>query len=224
MKEAELVIIRQGALAFCPPPESGCSDSLTFYIVLPVMVMLRMTLCDVRQEGKEGCFPISFIGSIVWIGIFSYYTVWFATTIGDVFGIPPAVMGLTFLAAGTSIPDLLTSVIVARAGEGDMAVSSSIGSNIFDILVGLPVPWLLFCAIKGENVLVGADSLFLSIMILFGMLFCVISIVACSGWRMTRPLGFSMFVLYALFVFQDLGRTYGYIAEPAWAHPAWIGA
>lgn len=46
-------------------------------------------------------------------------------------------MGLTILAAGTSIPDLITSVIVARKGLGDMAVSSSVGSNIFDITVGL---------------------------------------------------------------------------------------
>jgi Ca2+/Na+ antiporter len=46
------------------------------------------------------------------------------------------VMGLTFLAAGTSIPDLMTSVIVARKGFGDMAVSSSVGSNIFDVCVG----------------------------------------------------------------------------------------
>lgn len=61
-------------------------------------------------------------------------------------------MGLTILAAGTSIPDLITrfitfifllsesfiffSVIVARKGLGDMAVSSSIGSNLFDICVG----------------------------------------------------------------------------------------
>ena len=53
-------------------------------------------------------------------------------------------MGLTVLAAGTSVPDLLSSVIVARRGNGDMAISSSIGSNIFDILVGLPLPWFLY--------------------------------------------------------------------------------
>ena len=45
-------------------------------------------------------------------------------------------MGLTFIAAGTSMPDLITSVVVARQGLGDMAVSSSIGSNIFDVTVG----------------------------------------------------------------------------------------
>jgi Ca2+/Na+ antiporter len=46
------------------------------------------------------------------------------------------IMGLTLLAAGTSIPDLITSVIVARKGFGDMAVSSSVGSNIFDVCMG----------------------------------------------------------------------------------------
>ena len=53
------------------------------------------------------------------------------------------IMGLTFLAAGTSIPDLITSVIVARKGFGDMAVSSSVGSNIFDVTVGY-----VFCKIR----------------------------------------------------------------------------
>ena len=49
-------------------------------------------------------------------------------------------MGLTFLAAGTSVPDLITSVLVAQQGKGDMAVSSSVGSNIFDVTVG----WVIF--------------------------------------------------------------------------------
>ena len=79
---------------------------------------------------------VTFIGSILWIAVFSYLMVWWATVTGDTVGIPPEVMGLTFLAAGTSIPDLITSVIVARKGFGDMAVSSSVGSNIFDVTVG----------------------------------------------------------------------------------------
>ena len=69
--------------------------------------------------------------------------VW-AETIGNTVGVPIGLMGMTVLAAGTSVPDLLSSVIVARMGEGDMAVSSSIGSNIFDITVGLPIPWVIF--------------------------------------------------------------------------------
>jgi Ca2+/Na+ antiporter len=59
-------------------------------------------------------------------------------------GMPDEVMGYTFLAAGTSVPDLMSSVIVAKQGLGDMAVSSSIGSNIFDITFGLPLPWFFW--------------------------------------------------------------------------------
>lgn len=62
--------------------------------------------------------------------------VWWATLVGETFYVGSEIMGLTFLAAGTSIPDLITSVLVARKGFGDMAVSSSIGSNIFDVTVG----------------------------------------------------------------------------------------
>lgn len=67
----------------------------------------------------------------------------------ETIGITEEIMGLTILAAGTSIPDLITSVIVARKGLGDMAVSSSVGSNIFDITVGYGVvqkALLRFCA------------------------------------------------------------------------------
>merc|ERR1712194_44098 len=93
----------------------------------------------------------AFLMAIVWIGLYSYFMVEWTTIIGNTFGIPDVVMGLTFLAAGTSVPDLLSSVIVARRGEGDMAVSSSLGSNIFDILVGLPFPWLLYTLISADE-------------------------------------------------------------------------
>merc|ERR1719238_957294 len=46
-------------------------------------------------------------------------------------------------AGGTSIPDALSSMYMAKEGRGDMAISSSIGSNVFDILVGLPVPTII---------------------------------------------------------------------------------
>ena len=127
--------------------------------------------------------------------------VWWATVLGDLVGISQAVMGLTFLAAGTSVPDLLSSVAVARMGYGDMAVSSSIGSNIFDILVGLPLPWLCMCIVQGaagkvpKAQLSQESSLAFSIVVLVVMLFAVITTIACSKFRMTKSLGFTMFGL-----------------------------
>merc|ERR1711936_1265834 len=118
---------------------------------------------------------IAFVMSILWIAAFSYLMVWWATMVGDALGISDAVMGLTFLAAGTSVPDLITSVLVAKQGKGDMAVSSSIGSNIFDVTVGLPVPWMLYSlANSGASVKVNPKGLGVSILVLIWMLAAVI--------------------------------------------------
>lgn len=50
-------------------------------------------------------------------------------------------MGLTFLAAGTSVPEAVSSVLVTNQGHGAMGISSSISSNTFDILLCLGIPW-----------------------------------------------------------------------------------
>jgi len=191
----------------------GTWARVNYILLAPLVLSLWLTVPDVRAEGNKKKFAIAFIGSICWIGVYSFLMVEWATMLGKEMGIPDTVMGLTFLAAGTSIPDLLTSVIVARQGHGDMAVSSSIGSNIFDVLVGLPFPWLMYCIVDpsdlGGKVEVQADSLFLSILILFLMLVAVIMTIKLNKWRMTKGLGFTMFVLYAVFVTQDLLRSFG---------------
>merc|ERR1719189_12962 len=188
---------------------SSWKGRIWYLIVAPIMFSLYFTVPDVRKPRWTNWWPLAFIGSITWLGIYSFCMVWWATIIGNMAGIPDAIMGLTILAAGTSVPDLLTSVIVAKAGNGDMAVSSSIGSNIFDVLVGLPLPWFFAAAASvfdQGRIEVVADSLFVSILILFAMLGAVLTIIYCSKWRMTKTLGYSMFVLYLLFCVQDIAR------------------
>lgn len=74
--------------------------------------------------------------------------------LGDTFNIPDSVMGLTFLAAGTSVPEAVSSVLVTNQGHGAMGISSSISSNTFDILLCLGLPWFIksyfYPAIPGE--------------------------------------------------------------------------
>ncbi|XP_035769609.1 sodium/potassium/calcium exchanger 1-like [Neolamprologus brichardi] len=164
----------------------------------PIAIFLTEELATLASRRY---FAITFIGSIIWIGAFSYLMVWWAHQVGETVGISEEIMGLTILAAGTSIPDLITSVIVARKGLGDMAVSSSVGSNIFDITVGLPIPWLMYTLLhNGEPVMVSSNGLFCAIVLLFLMLlFVIISIAACR-WKMSRKLGLTMFVLYFVFL------------------------
>ncbi|XP_069486868.1 sodium/potassium/calcium exchanger 2 isoform X4 [Ambystoma mexicanum] len=178
------------------------SRKKAFYLaVLPIIFPLWITLPDVRNPSSRKYFPITFFGSISWIAIFSYLMVWWAHQVGETVGITEEIMGLTILAAGTSIPDLITSVIVARKGLGDMAVSSSVGSNIFDITVGLPLPWLLFSAFhRLEPIPVSSNGLFCAIVLLFIMLLFVIISIAVCKWRMNKFLGFTMFGLYLVFL------------------------
>ncbi|KAI1888307.1 hypothetical protein AGOR_G00183670 [Albula goreensis] len=181
-------------------PESN-RKRCTYLFILPIVFPLWLTLPDVRKLTAKKFFPITFIGAICWIAGFSYLMVWWAHQVGETIGITEEIMGLTILAAGTSIPDLITSVIVARKGLGDMAVSSSVGSNIFDITVGLPFPWLLWSIINHmKPVTVSSNGLFCAIVLLFLMLlFVIISIAACK-WRMSKLLGFIMFLLYFVFL------------------------
>jgi Ca2+/Na+ antiporter len=65
------------------------------------------------------------------------------TVIGFTFGIPDSLMAISFIAAGTSIPDAYTSYTVVREGMIDMGVSNIIGSNVFDLLIGLAFPWFV---------------------------------------------------------------------------------
>ncbi|NWI38652.1 NCKX1 protein, partial [Picathartes gymnocephalus] len=181
-------------------PESRKKQAIYLFL-FPIVFPLWSTLPDVRNPESKKFFVITFFGSILWIAVFSYLMVWWAHQVGETIGISEEIMGLTILAAGTSIPDLITSVIVARKGLGDMAVSSSVGSNIFDITVGLPVPWFLFSIFNGLSpVAVSSNGLFCAIVLLFLMLLFVILSIAVCKWKMNKLLGLTMFALYFVFL------------------------
>uniref|UniRef100_A0A8C7BFB7 Sodium/potassium/calcium exchanger 1 n=1 Tax=Neovison vison TaxID=452646 RepID=A0A8C7BFB7_NEOVI len=185
-------------------PETRKKQAIYLFL-LPIVFPLWLTVPDVRRLESKKFFVLTFLGSVVWIAMFSYLMVWWAHQVGETVGISEEIMGLTILAAGTSIPDLITSVIVARKGLGDMAVSSSVGSNIFDITVGLPAPWLLFSLINGlQPVPVSSNGLFCAIVLLFLMLLFVISSIASCKWRMNKILGFTMFLLYFIFLIMSV--------------------
>eukprot|EP00746_Dinoflagellata_sp_MGD_P144701 gnl/MRDRNA2_/MRDRNA2_77405_c0_seq2.p1 gnl/MRDRNA2_/MRDRNA2_77405_c0~~gnl/MRDRNA2_/MRDRNA2_77405_c0_seq2.p1 ORF type:complete len:746 (+),score=109.26 gnl/MRDRNA2_/MRDRNA2_77405_c0_seq2:159-2396(+) len=197
----------EGGFNIEPPEDGSPRQMFWYYLTYPICVALYATLPDVRRHNR-GSLPwaiAEFVGSIAWIAFFSFCMVDWATLASNTLGIPVPVAGLTVIAAGTSVPDLLSSYIVARQGEGDMAVSSSIGSNIFDVLVGLPLPWLCYGLFNdGASVRVTAKSLGFSIFVLLFMLLVVILSIKISKWRMTRSMGYGMFVLYFVFVGQDL--------------------
>merc|ERR1712106_1225498 len=188
-------------------PEGGIVSKVMWVVSLPLMVPMWITIPAPQDEKRKKFFPVAFIVSIVWIAVFSYFMVWWATVTGEALGISDAVMGLTFLAAGTSVPDLITSVLVAKEGKGDMAVSSSIGSNLFDVTGGLPLPWLLYSIINGKAMEVNSVGMGCSIGMLFVMLLMVFVSIIIFNWEMTKPMGCIMLCLYVVFVVVSLGLS-----------------
>jgi len=193
-----------------PPDTWTILSTLQWVILLPLVSTLWLTVPDVTVYGKDKYCYISFFLSICWIGFYSFVMVWAVEIIGATFGIPSIVMGLTFIAAGTSVPDLLSSVIVARRGQGDMAISSSIGSNIFDVLVGLPLPWLIYTLWPNgyDHIEIGSGGVWVNIFILLGMVVAIVITIHLNGWKLTKLVGGSMFVFYFLFlanaIYQEL--------------------
>ena len=95
-------------------PEEDVSAQILYIVSLPIILVCYGTIPNLNKESWRSWYLPGFFMSIFWIGVFSFFMVWWATQFGDSFGIPSQVMGLTILAAGTSVPDLLSSVIVAQ--------------------------------------------------------------------------------------------------------------
>ncbi|KAL4717818.1 hypothetical protein ACJJTC_000967 [Scirpophaga incertulas] len=125
------------------PSGRNCITKTAWIVTWPIHLVFLFTIPDCEKPRFKNWFPLTFIMCIVWIGSLSYIVAWMITIIGDTLMIPDSVMGITFLAAGTSVPEAVSSVIVAKQGHGSMGISNSIGSNTFDILLCLGLPWLI---------------------------------------------------------------------------------
>jgi Ca2+/Na+ antiporter len=143
----------------------------------------------------------------------TYVMVWMATDVGAACSIPDSIMGLTVIAAGTSVPDALSSLAVARNGHGDMAISSSVGSNIFDILVGLPVPWLAQTVLvePGSVIAIQSDGMVAMVLTLFAMVAMVVLSIHTAGWVLRSKLGYFFVLLYFIFLAESLYLAGGFV-------------
>jgi len=141
----------------------------------------------------------AFVVSVLFIAILSYILVEAAIAFSDALHINPVLVSLTLLAAGTSVPDLIASMLVAKEGRGDMAVANAIGSNIFDILIGLGIPWMAAIAVSQHNIAVGTEGLFTSVLLLLGTVI-LLFIFLWTGRVLERWEGYVLVGAYALYV------------------------
>lgn len=128
--------------------ELGLVDGIVFvlgiviYTVVNIMMARKEKNAEVEKEFKEGLktklgVPISVIMILVGLGLMilgANYFVNSAIEIAKSIGVSDAIIGLTIVAVGTSLPELITSIVAAYKNESDIAIGNVVGSNIFNIL------------------------------------------------------------------------------------------
>jgi cation:H+ antiporter len=86
-----------------------------------------------------------------------------ATTLAELAGVTPAVIGLTVVAIGTSLPELVVSLVAAKEGQPDLAIANVVGSNIFNITATLGVTALILpLPVHGQAVRLEWPVMFIS--------------------------------------------------------------
>ena len=147
-----------------------------------------------NEEIKLISVPLSIIfiiGGAAAIAFGGDLTVDAASRIASDLGMTQTLIGLTIVSIGTSLPELVTSIVAARKNEVDMALGNAIGSNVFNILMVLGIASAISpISIITENII--------DLCVLIAFTVCV-WIFAGSKKKIGRVEGFCMVALYAAY-------------------------
>ena len=156
---------------------------------------------EAEEENKEEPKKGAMLKNILWIvlGIVGLkvggdFTVDNAVVIAEKVGLSEKVIGLTILAIGTSLPELVTSVMAAIKGNDDIAIGNIIGSNIFNMLMIIGVTSIItpLSYNTSYNVQLG--------ILLFALVLLEIFAFTKPKDKMTRPSGIVYVALYAMYM------------------------
>ena len=114
------------------------------------------------------------------------------------FGMSETLVGLTIVAIGTSLPELVTSVVAAKKGENGMAAGNVVGSNIFNLLLILGVS----STIHPVQIMVAS---FVDLGMLLGVSLIAYAFIF-TGRRVSRVEGGVMVLMYALYTCYVIAR------------------
>ncbi len=171
------------------------------------MILLLMEAKKERETGyaeetikEHGLFLniVYTVGGLAGIVFGAELVVDSATGIAAAFGLSETFIGLTIVSFGTSLPELVTSVVAVKKGNSEIAIGNIIGSNIFNILLVLGIAATLVPVTVPSYLFI--DSVLLCVVTLMAMGIC---------WRNRRIAnrdGYLFLVIYAFYFFYILFR------------------
>ncbi len=147
------------------------------------------------QGKKPLSVPLALLFSFVGLGFLvlgASFLIQGAVALARDFGISEAVIGLTIVAVGTSLPEVATAVVAARRSHGDIVIGNIIGSNIFNVLAILGVTSLI------KSITVTGQILVVDIWIMLAVS-AILSWFLWFAHPMGRLLGFIMVITYGIY-------------------------
>ena len=154
--------------------------------------------CDNMKElsyGKSILFLIVGAAAIAFGGDLTVDT---ASRIAIELGMSQTLVGLTIVSIGTSLPELVTSVVAARKNEVDMAVGNAVGSNIFNILMVLGISSAI-----GPVALIRENIIDIVLLMVFSVM---VWIFAGTRKKIERKEGIIMVVVYLVYCAYIIAR------------------
>ena len=119
-----------------------------------------------------------------------------ASAIARIIGVSERLISLTIIALGTSLPELVTSVVATRKGEYDIAIGNVVGSNIFNIGIVLGIPLTIFGGIKSFSI----NMVDVVVMVLSSVLLLLFSFKDRKISKIEGIIFLIIFVVYYIFV------------------------
>jgi K+-dependent Na+/Ca+ exchanger-like protein len=168
-------------------------------IMKPVNALAKFVPDVDKKRNRKYTWPV-FLFSLASIGFLSYWLVVAGENLALGLGIPKEIVALTILAGGTSVPEVIGSAIVSREGRGGMAISNAIGSNVFDILMSLGLPVLIYTLINGDLENIAAANINSSIFLLFATMITVLVLMGLSRFKLGRGFGLILIGTYVIYV------------------------
>lgn len=186
------------------PPEAGFLVYLQWILSWPARFAFSMTIPNIQDENLRKFYTVALFMSVMWLGLLTYMVGWLITVIGYTLSVPDSVMGLTFIATGNSIPEAVSSIHVARQGLGTMSISNSLGSNTFDILLCLGLPWLIRGVLISSEpvnyIKINSGGLFYSVIMLLISVVTFYSVLLCNRFHLDRKVGAMSLIMYLSFL------------------------
>lgn len=190
------ILCKDGTLHMLP--------SFALFVLLAVYVWdnIRDAKNDVGSDERELVdkkeLPqqlVMFVVGVAAIVVGSKLLIEYGSEIALLLGVPSAIIGVTMVAIGTSLPELITTLTAIRKRESSMSIGNIIGANIIDLALILPI-----CSVVSDGKLTIAEQSYaLDMPMCFGMTLIAVLPPLIKG-RLYRWQGILMLALYAVYV------------------------